>query len=130
MTKNDASDTAEPRLCRTDIVIPISGRPVEYALTALCRVHRAVLQQVDMAKNLDELIAKTSDVGIQYDMIMINHDLAKQNNYQIMFEIRKSLFMLPVVSYGRNIPKDEMDNRTATGIDDFLVAPFPDNEVR
>jgi len=86
--------------------------------------------KVDLAKNLSELMAKTSNVGIQYDMIMINHDLAKQNNYQIMFEIRKSLFMLPVISYGRNIPKDEMDNRTATGIDDFLVAPFPDDEVR
>jgi hypothetical protein len=62
-------------------------------------------------------------------MIMINHDLARANNYQIMFEIRKSLFMLPVIAYGRNIPKDEMDNRNATGIDDFLVAPFPDDEV-
>jgi len=63
-------------------------------------------------------------------MIMINHDLARANNYHIMADIRKSLFMLPVIAYGRNIPKEDMDNRNATGIDDFLVAPFPDNEIR
>jgi hypothetical protein len=42
---------------------------------------------------------------------MINHDLARQNNYEIMAEIRQTLFMLPVIAYGRNIPRDDMDNR-------------------
>lgn len=86
--------------------------------------------KVDIARDIREIKAKTTkEEDIQYDMILINHNLAKSNNYQIMFEIRKYLFMLPVIAYGRNIPKTDMDNRTATGIDDFLVAPFPDNQV-
>lgn len=85
--------------------------------------------KVDIARDIHEIKAKTTKEDIQYDMIIINHNLAKSNNYQIMFEIRKYLFMLPVIAYGRNIPKIDIDNRTATGIDDFLVAPFPDNQV-
>jgi len=87
---------------------------------------------VDSVKTLNDALGKLTTVtqaGSQYDVIMINHEMAKENNYAMMQELRRAAFMLPVLAYGRNIDPQDVNNRNATGIDDFLVAPFPDNEI-
>lgn len=63
-------------------------------------------------------------------MIFINWELAKANGYRIMMEIRQVAYMMPVIAYGREIPRDEMEkNKNVSGIDDYLLAPFPDSEL-
>lgn len=85
---------------------------------------------VDVSKNLDELIFMTSNTETQYDIIFMNKTMAIESSYKMMFEIRKRMFMLPVIVYGRDITEYDMMNRNNTGIDDFLIAPFPDDMLK
>lgn len=85
---------------------------------------------VDISKNLDELIFMTSNTERQYDIIFMNKTMAVESSYQMMYEIRKRMFMLPVIVYGRDITEHDMTNRNNTGIDDFLIAPFPDDLLK
>lgn len=88
--------------------------------------------EVETVKSVTDAVQKVSTVVLsdhQYDVIMISHDLAKVNNYTGMQEVRRAAFMLPVIAYGRTISAEDINNRSATGIDDFLVAPFPDQEI-
>ena len=85
---------------------------------------------VDVSKNIDELLFMTSNNDRQYDMIFMNKTMAIENSYKMMYEIRKRMFMLPVIVYGRDITEYDMMNRNNTGIDDFLIAPFPDDLLK
>jgi bacteriorhodopsin/CheY-like chemotaxis protein len=88
--------------------------------------------EVDTVKTVPEAVQKITTVFLsnhQYDVIMISHDLAKADNYAHMQDVRRAAFMLPVIAYGRTITPEDINNRSATGIDDFLVAPFPDQEI-
>jgi CheY-like chemotaxis protein len=85
---------------------------------------------VDVSKNLEELLLMTANMEKQYDIIFMNKTIAIENSYKIMYEIRKTMFMLPVIVYGRDINEYDMMNRNNTGIDDFLIAPFPDDTLK
>ena len=63
-------------------------------------------------------------------MLFINYDIASYSNFYIMFNIRKYLYMLPVIAYGNNIDIQIVNNKHATGIDDFISAPFPNDVVK
>lgn len=92
-----------------------------------------ILQQLNcdvlVVSNINEILIYTSKQT--YDMMFINYDIAMFNNYEIMFGIRKYLYMLPVIAYGgHNIDPMIIENRQVTGIDDFIITPFPDNIIK
>lgn len=85
---------------------------------------------VDIARNNIEIYENLNNIEKQYDMIFINHEIAKFNQYSIMFEIRKHLYMLPVIAYGKDVTEYDINMKNNTGIDDFLMAPFADDLLR
>jgi bacteriorhodopsin/response regulator of citrate/malate metabolism len=85
---------------------------------------------VDIGRNNIEIYEHVNNIEKQYDMILINHEIAKFNQYGIMFEIRKHLYMLPVIAYGKDVTEHDINCKNSTGIDDFLVAPFADDLLR
>ena len=78
-----------------------------------CHYFQQLLQQLNcevfVATNLNEVLIQTSKQAI--DMIFINYDIAMFNQWEIMFGIRKYLYMLPVIAYGGNIEPSVMENR-------------------
>ena len=84
--------------------------------------------QTHTATNINEILINTSKEHC--DMIFINYSLAVQNNCQIMCEIRKYLCMIPVLAYGHVIDDVHVQNRHLTGIDDFIITPFPDSTIK
>lgn len=65
-----------------------------------------------------------------YDALFINFEIAQWNNFEIMYNIRATLPHIPVIAYGNSIDPSFLVNRHATGIDDFISAPFPDNILK
>ena len=88
--------------------------------------------QVDIVKSIKTATQKISNEFLynqQYDMIITSYELVKYNNYENMKELRKSAYMLPIIAYGRTISTEDVNNRSLTGIDDFIVAPFPEKDI-
>ena len=83
---------------------------------------------VTTVSEFNEILIETSKN--KPDMLFINYDIASYSNFYIMFNIRKYLYMLPVISYGNNIDIQIVNNKHATGIDDFISAPFPNDVVK
>lgn len=96
-----------------------------------CHYFQQMLQQLNcnvcVASNLTEVLIQTSKQPC--DLMFINHDIAMINQWEIMFGIRKYLYMLPVIAYG-NIEPYIVENRHVSGIDDFITPPFPDDIIR
>eukprot|EP00238_Polyblepharides_amylifera_P006200 CAMPEP_0196576438 /NCGR_PEP_ID=MMETSP1081-20130531/5689_1 /TAXON_ID=36882 /ORGANISM="Pyramimonas amylifera, Strain CCMP720" /LENGTH=594 /DNA_ID=CAMNT_0041895037 /DNA_START=128 /DNA_END=1912 /DNA_ORIENTATION=+ len=85
---------------------------------------------VVIVKTASEALAKIKETAKGFEIIFVNHEMAKDSDYSIMKEIRSVVFMLPVIAYGRSITKEHMDKKSQVGIDDFLHAPFPDEEIK
>lgn len=80
-----------------------------------------------VATNLHEVFAKISQT--KFDIIFVNIEFAEMNNYQLMFSIRQQLFLTPVIAYGTQIHDYHMNNRSISGIDDFLTIPIPEDHL-
>ena len=44
-------------------------------------------------------------------------------------QARSVAFMMPVIAYGRDIKPSDMQSRNVNGIDDYIKAPFADEEI-
>lgn len=64
------------------------------------------------------------------DILFINFDIAQQNNFELIYQIRSIMHHIPVVAYSNHIDTTYIYNKHITGIDDFISAPFPDNILK
>ena len=80
-----------------------------------------------VATNLHEVFTKISQT--KFDILFVNIEFAEMNNYQLMFNIRQQLFLTPVIAYGTQIHDYHMNNRSISGIDDFLTIPIPEDHL-
>eukprot|EP00959_Pyramimonas_sp_CCMP1952_P110144 2304505-Pyramimonas_sp.AAC.1 len=49
------------------------------------------------------------------DFVMINFELAKKDEYRIMQELRRVIYLMPVIAYGQHITESDMVSRNISG---------------
>ena len=64
------------------------------------------------------------------DAILVSFDIAQASQFEFMYKVRAVMQHIPVIAYGNSIDTSYLMNRHATGIDDFICAPFPDNILK
>jgi hypothetical protein len=69
------------------------------------------------------------EVDHEYDVMLMSFVMAKLNNFHLVKQVRAVAFMMPVIAYGRDIKQSDMQSRNVNGIDDYIKAPFADEEI-
>ena len=85
-----------------------------------------------MAASTEETVRKLEasvEVDHEYDVMLMSFVMAKLNNFHLVKQVRAVAFMMPVIAYGRDIKQSDMQSRNVNGIDDYIKAPFADEEI-
>jgi CheY-like chemotaxis protein len=88
--------------------------------------------KIDVASTTDVMMKKLEasvELDHEYDIMLVSFAMAKLNGFYLVKQVRTIAFMLPVIAYGRDIKPADMRSRNVSGIDDYIKAPFSDEEI-
>lgn len=88
--------------------------------------------KIDVASSTDVMMKKLEasvEVDHEYDILLVSFNMAKMNGFHLVKQVRSIAFMIPVIAYGRDIKQSDMQSRNVNGIDDYIKAPFADEEI-
>mmetsp|Transcript_62403 Transcript_62403/g.197725 ORF Transcript_62403/g.197725 Transcript_62403/m.197725 type:complete len:494 (-) Transcript_62403:245-1726(-) len=86
--------------------------------------------QVDSCRSVDQLTNLVEASSLQFDFILGNYELIRANNYELMYKLRKTGSILPVVAYSRIFAPEETAQMMRSGVDDYIEAPFNEEDVK
>jgi bacteriorhodopsin/DNA-binding NarL/FixJ family response regulator len=88
--------------------------------------------KIDVASTTDIMMKKLEasvELDHEYDIMLVSFAMAKLNGFHLVKQVRSIAFMIPVIAYGRDIKQSDMQSRNVSGIDDYIKAPFADEEI-
>jgi len=88
--------------------------------------------KIDVASSTDLMMKKLEasvEVDHEYDIMLVSFSMAKLNAFHLVKQVRSVAFMMPIIAYGRDIMPSDMQSRNVNGIDDYIKAPFADEEI-